>query len=457
MALFGVFLERVKPMEKEKSTFKFGTIAGYGLGGMFPLGFVLCLANYLNLFLTDYAKFPVALAATIYTAIQIIKMITMAISGVIVDKFDIKAGKYRTWILISGIALGISFPLCFYVFKVPTGTYVVLILVFYFIQSLAYNVSWTAQHAVIAPMSKNNSDVVLLNTVSQFAGLFTSVIYMVSGAVFAQWKDQENYYFVQALVFGVIIILGSILLYAMCGKYEKGSSAQTAQKQKGMSFGEMLKAFKGPAIPFFFSYTFTAATTGFIQALLGHFATYVLGNTDVVALSGGATAICGVLGCVLTPMMTKKLTKKNIHIVSQIVSCIAYILLVILGKNATLFIVMRGLATFVGMPSTIVMTAIANDLGDQMEMEGKEAPRAFLQSLAGTANRAGLVISAAIGTSILGVIGYEVGVVFTDAMKSALTFWIAALPAGCCAIAAIIMIFCKTDEKAIAAWKANKQ
>lgn len=444
-------------MEKEKSTFKFGTIVGYGLGGMFPLGFVLCLANYLNLFLTDYAKLPVALAATIYTSIQVIKMITMAISGVIVDKFDIKAGKYRTWILISGIMLAISFPLCFKAFNLTTGTYTVVLLVVYFVQSLAYNVSWTAQHAVIAPMSKNNADVVLLNTVSQFAGLLTSVIYMVAVAAFNSLQNSPDYYFIQALVFSVIILVGSIVLYTMCGKYEKGGAeTNSSQKQKGMSFGEMLKAFKGPAIPFFFSYTFTAATTGFIQALLGHFATYVLENPTVVAISGGATAICGVLGCVLTPMMTKKLTKKNIHIVSQIVSCIAYVLLVVLGKNAVMFIVMRGLATFVGMPSTIVMTAIANDLGDQMEMEGKDAPRAFLQSLAGTANRAGLVISAAIGTSILGVIGYEYGVEFTASMKSALTLWIAALPAGCCALAALIMVFCKTDEKAISAWKANK-
>ena len=91
-----------------------------------------------------------------------------------------------------------------------------------------------------------------------------------------------------------------------------------------------------------------------------------------------------------------------------------------------------------------------------MEMNGEVPPRAFLQSLAGTANRAGLVISAALGSSVLIAIGYSAGVVFTDAMKTALTTYIAALPAGCCALAAIIMLFYKVDEKKIAQWKAQK-
>ena len=62
-------------MAKEKSTLKFGTILAYGLGGMFPLGFVLCVAGYyLNIFMTDIVGFSAAVAAVLYTAIQIIKM-----------------------------------------------------------------------------------------------------------------------------------------------------------------------------------------------------------------------------------------------------------------------------------------------------------------------------------------------------------------------------------------------
>ena len=129
-------------MEKEKTSLKIGTILTYGLGGMFPLGFVLCVAGYyLNIFMTDVAGFTAALAAVLYTAIQIIKMVTMAMSGAIVDKYEIKGGKYRTWILISGIVLGISFPLCFLYLDLPVKTYVVIFVLFYVLQSLSYNVS----------------------------------------------------------------------------------------------------------------------------------------------------------------------------------------------------------------------------------------------------------------------------------------------------------------------------
>lgn len=446
-------------MKKEKTSLSVRTILGYGLGGMFPLGFVLCMATYLNLFMTDFIGFSAAAAAVLYTAIQIIKMVTMAISGAIVDKFEIKGGKYRTWILLSGIALGISFPLCFLYLELPLSVYVVVFVLFYIVQSLCYNISWTAQHAIIAPMSRNNSDVVLLNTVSQFAGLFTSVVWMIIGtALFnvPKWAATKQQYFFPCCVYGLVIILGSVLLYVMCGKYEKNTAGQKQEKKKEMSLGEMLHCFKGPVVPFFFSYTFTAATTGLITALLGHFATYVLENPDVIALSLSVTSLCGVLGCVLTPMMTKRMTKKSIHITAQIVSCIAYVLLALFGQSQALFVLLRGLATFVGMPSTIVMTALANDMGDNMEMNGETPPRAFLQSLAGTANRAGLVIAASVGTSCLAAIGYQAGCVFTAAMKSSLTLLIAALPAACCILAAITMCFYKVDETKIAAWKAEK-
>ncbi len=448
-------------MEKEKKTLSTGTILGYGLGGMFPLGFVLCVAGYyLNIFMTDIVGFSAALAAVLYTGIQIIKMVTMAMSGAIVDKFEMKSGKYRTWILIAGIVLGISFPLCFLYLDIPTSVYTVVFVIFYIVQSLAYNVSWTAQHAVIAPMSKNSADVVLLNTVSQFAGLFTSVVYMIVGNALLKvpaWAGTKQMYFWPCVIYGAVIILGSFLLYFLCGKYENGGSAAVSrEKAKGMSLGQMLSSFKGPAIPFFLSFTFTAATTGFFNALLAHFATYVLENPDVVTLSMGVTSIAGVLGAVLTPMISKSSSRKNVHIACQIISCVAYVLLALFGKNQILFIVMRAVATFVGMPSTILMTAMANDIGDQMEMNGEEPPRAFLQSLAGTANRAGLVISAALGSSVLVAIGYQAGVIFTDAMKTGLTTYIAVLPAGCCLLAALLMLFYRVDEKAIARHKAEK-
>ncbi|MBQ7736351.1 MAG: MFS transporter [Oscillospiraceae bacterium] len=446
-------------MEKEKTTLKAKEILGYGIGGMFPYGFVLCVTGYyLLIFMTDIAGFPTALAAGLYTAIQIIKLITMAVSGVIVDKVNFKGGKYCTWILIAGIGLGISFPLCFLYLALPTTAYAALFMVVYTIQTLCYNVGWTAQRAIIGPMSKNNADVVTLNTAAQFSGLFTSVVYgIVGNAVLgiALWKNTKQLYAGASAVYGVVIILGSILLYSMCKKYEAGET-KAAEKQKSIGFGEMLKSFKGPAIPFFFSYTFTAATTGFFQALLAYYTTYVLNDPKATAIALSATAIFGVLGCVLTPMMSKKMTKKGIHITSQLVSAVGYVALALFGKTAAVFIIIRAIITFVGMPSTIVMNALANDIGDKIEMEGGTAPRAFLQSLAGTSNRAGLVISSAIASFSLAAIGYHEGVTFTPAMTRSLVMLIAAVPGIACLLAAVCMFFYHVDEKELAAYHASK-
>ena len=70
-------------MEKEKRTLKFSEIFGFGAGGMFTYGFQLMITGYYLLYyMTDIAGFSTVLAASLYSTIQIIKMVTMLFSGV---------------------------------------------------------------------------------------------------------------------------------------------------------------------------------------------------------------------------------------------------------------------------------------------------------------------------------------------------------------------------------------
>lgn len=101
-------------MEKEKRTLKFSEIFGFGAGGMFTYGFQLMITGYYLLYyMTDIAGFSTVLAASLYSTIQIIKMVTMLFSGVIIDAINFRSGKYRTWVLVSGIGLGLFFPSAF--------------------------------------------------------------------------------------------------------------------------------------------------------------------------------------------------------------------------------------------------------------------------------------------------------------------------------------------------------
>ncbi|MCQ2420231.1 MAG: MFS transporter [Clostridia bacterium] len=447
-------------MKKEKGTLKWSELLGYGVGGMFAYGFQLCVTGYfLMIFMTDVAGFSTTLAATLNTAIQVIKMITMIFSGVLIDKINFRSGKYRTWSLICGIGLGVFFPLSFVWFPLPTTTYAVVFLIIYSLQTLFYNMGWTAQRAIIGKMARNNSDVVMLNTTAQFSGVFSSVVFSVIGYPLlnlALWADTKQIYGGSSAVYGSCILIGAILLYRLCGKYEATADDAQAMKKDNVSFLQMFSALKGPMIPFFLAYSFTAAQTGFFNTLLVYYTTYVLKNPAVAATAVGAISVAGVIGCLIAPMLTKRFSKKSIFIATQVICAVGYIGLAFFGSTAVGFVGIRALVTFVGMPSSILMGALCNDIGDCQEMKGEAAPRAFLQGLAGSTTRLGLVLSTAIASFAFAAIGYSEGIEFTESMIKSMVVLIAVLPGASCALSALCMLFYKVDEKDIAAYHAQK-
>ena len=408
-------------MEKEKRTLKFSEIFGFGAGGMFTYGFQLMITGYYLLYyMTDIAGFSTVLAASLYSTIQIIKMVTMLFSGVIIDAINFRSGKYRTWVLVSGIGLGLFFPLSFFYYPLPQSVYVVVFMIIYTLQTLFYNV----------------------------------IGYPILGI--ALWAGTKQAYGCASAIYGLTIILGAIYMFCAFGKYEHQADEAVPVKKQRTGFFEMFKALKGPMVPFFCSYSFSAASVGFFMTLLVYYTTYVLNDPAAAAKSLSWNAIVGLIGCLITPWLTKRLSKKAIHVGGMILSAVGYVALALFGSKALPFIAIRAAINLVGCPSTCVMSALCNDIGDNIEMQGKEAPRAFLQGLAGATTRVGLILSSSISAFSMAAIGYVPGMEFTPELIQKMVILIAVIPAVVCAIAGACMIFYRLDEKQIAEYNAKK-
>ncbi len=449
-------------MEKEKRTLPFKEVFGYGFGGMFMYGFQLCVTGYfLMYFMTDVAGFPTVLAATLYSAIQWIKMATMLFSGAIIDAVNFKSGKYRTWTLVAGIGLGIFFPLSFVYFDMSTTAYSVLFIIIYTIHTIFYNVGWTAMRALMGKMSRNGADLISLNVAAQVGGTASSVLYGYIGPVILAiplWVGTKQAYAGASAVYGALIIAGAFLIYSMSKKYDGGASqaAANAPKQERIGFIQMLKSLRGPMIPFFFSYSFGAAQQGFFSTLLVYYTTYVLNDANAAAVALSITSLAALVGSFLVPAVCRKFNKKVVYLGVQGICAVLYICLALFGRTSFGFIAIRALIAFISTAGAILQSAICNDIGDHIEMQGEPAPRAFLQGLAGATNRVGMVISSMISSFGLAAIGYVAGITFDAAMTSKLVGLIAIGPAIVCAIAFVIMLFYKVDEKKIAEYNKAK-
>ena len=159
-------------------------------------------------------------------------------------------------------------------------------------------------------------------------------------------------------------------MFCAFGKYEHQADEAAPVKKQRTGFFEMFKALKGPMVPFFCSYSFSAASVGFFMTLLVYYTTYVLNDPAAAAKSLSWNAIVGLIGCLITPWLTKRLSKKAIHVGGMILSAVGYVALALFGSKALPFIAIRAAINLVGCPSTCVMSALCNDIGDNIEMQG---------------------------------------------------------------------------------------
>ena len=450
---------------KAKSTLKLSEKLGYGGGGLFVYCFYLQFqAYYMMIFLTDVLGFNAYIAATIYTATQIIKVITMIVGGTVIDSTNLKLGKYRSWILIGAILVSIFSVLMFWKFNIPTVAAVALFVIVYIIQSFGYNIMWTANRAMVGPMSKTSDDAVSLAGVAQAASTLGGIVYGLIGVpLLTAFSSTGQGYGLTEMVYSVLILLGTAVMMAVTKKYdrpqtEKDADVVKSSKKAGrVSFGTMLKSLRGPMIPYFFAFTLGTAQQGFFFALLTYFTTYVLNNPQVMGYALTCYSVAGFFGALLARPLCAKFNKKAVYIAATAASAVLYFLIRVIGGQAAGFLVIYTCIGFIGSFAGVLLPAFANDLADYQEMKtGEASARAFVQSIAGVTIRLGGLISTSIAAFGLASIGYQKGVEMTDSMLSSITNLMAVGPALFCAAAVIVFLFYHVSESELDEFRAKK-
>lgn len=452
---------------ENKLTISPATLSLYGLGGMFPAGFVLVITGYYFMyFMTDLLGLPTAMAATVYSGIQWWKLLSMIASGMIIDGIPLKSGRYKGWSLIAGFVQAIVFPLAFLDLGLPPVAAAIWVFVFEALLNLAYNVAWTALRTLPAKMAKTSQDINWLNVMSNVAGTVPSLLWgTLSGTLLAipLWAGTSNQYAGVCAICSVFFALAGVIMYRMASPYDTpadslyNATPVTGKKKNDAGIMAIIKGLRGPMIPYFISGVLNSAQAGFFQTLLTYYTAYVLGNPALAASIVTLQSIIGLVGSFVVPSMTKHVTKKGSMVVAQAFNAVSYVVLAVFGTNAVVFVVVRCLMSAVGCIPNVTSYGIPLDIGDYFEMKGETSQRAILTSIGGTTVRLGFAASTTISSFALAAIGYQAGAEFTAEMGHSITMLMAVGPAIFAALSAILMqFFYKVDERAIDAYRLER-
>lgn len=442
-------------IENKPQGLKTTQVLAYGFFGMFLNTFYLMFLAYNRLiYLTNVLQLSTSISALVNSLATWGNVVTMLLAGVLIDKINFKAGKYRTWALVGGIFMGIVFPLMFSDLHLSQGAAGALFVVLFVLQSIGYNCLWVAERSLVGPMSSSSADANNLAMAAQQGSTLGGLVYGVISTPLMTMLGGS--YTLTALIFGLFITGGTFGMFLLSKKYDNAPAAAPSAPKQEKTKGGTLAALTGPVIPFCIAMILNNAHLGFFMTLLVYFTTYVLNDPVILGISVTAGSVAGLIGAWLGKIICNKMGKKQAFVVFSILTGILYMLIAFIGKTSIPFLIIRVAIGAFSVVGGMLIPVFANDISDYNVMTKGIDNRAVIQSISGTTIRMGTALATTIASFGLAVVGYNAGAEMTPEVINGITNLMAFGPAAVCILSALAFIFYKVDEKELDAWRAEQ-
>lgn len=448
--------------EKTKMTVSWKEIGLYGIGSSTNMFQLNITGYYLMFFMTEILQMNTAIAATVNTIIQWLKVLTQTASGVMIDSTRLKGGNTRQWLLIGEIIMLITLPLTFLDTKsmgLNPILSVVIFLVMYVIMMIGYNVVWTAQRTITGEISKNATDMVSFmaygGLVGTILGFFWAPIWKVISGV-PLWAGTTNVYAGASLIGGIVMVISCFAIRAIAPKTNEVVEGGKKKESSRITLKDMISNVRGPVLVYSIAQAFGAGQGPFVSTLLTYYATYVVGDASLTAKAISAASVGTFIGNLLFPQLVKRLGQKKTFMLGELTASALFFVMFFVGSNPTIFLVLRALQNAFCQTYILFLTPMAADLGDWNEMEGRKQSPGFLQAWGGTVIRLGWTLGVMISSYALAFGGYSTGCEITPTIVKTITNVMTLGPAIMTLISGLSIIFYHIPEKELQEYRDKR-
>lgn len=438
-----------------KTKLKTSQVVLYGFCGMFLNTFYLMFLAYFRLvYLTNVLQLSTTIAATVNSLATWGNVVTMLLAGILIDRFNFKTGKFRTWAVVGGVVMSIVFPLLFSNLGLSQAAAGALFIVLFVVQSVGYNCLWVAERSLVGPMSSSSDDANNLAMAAQQGSTLGGLLFGVVNTPIMTALGGS--YTLTALLYGLFILGGTIGMFFLTKNYDKSAAPAPAAPKQEKTKGGTLAALTGPVIPFVVAMILNNAHLGFFMTLLAYYTQYVLNDPAILSISVTAGSVAGLIGAWLSKIICSKMGKKKAFVIFSIVTGLMYMMIAWFGSSSIPFLIIRVAIGAFSVVGGMLIPVFANDISDYNVMKYSKDNRAVIQSISGTTIRMGTALATTIASFGLAAVGYSATAEVTPAVIKGITSLMAYGPAAVCILSALAFIFYKIDEKELDAWRAER-
>jgi len=335
--------------KKEKLSF---ALAGLGQNMIYNFS-----SAYIIIFYTDFLKLLPTAVGTLMLVARVWDAINDPIMGSIVDKTQTRFGKLRPYLLAVPIPMIVFTILTFTAFDMSYTLRLFYAYTTYIIWGMIYTISdvpYWGLSAAISNDPKERLSVISLARIFSNIGLAIAIV--VPPIIIAAFDGAKTGYTIGAIVMSVVG--GTLFFLAFFNTKERVVS--TSSNQSMLKNLSLLKHNK-PLLYLQISRIFGSLRMG-LAAAGTYFAKYNLGNELYFSLLGGILIVSMIGAITITPILTRKFSKKQLYQYSLLLGVIAHTLMFVLGyNNLVILFVLLFFAGFSMGVNDVIMYSMVTD------------------------------------------------------------------------------------------------
>lgn len=383
----------------------------YGLPSFGFQLFVNMEVFYFAAFMTDAAKLPMTIVGTVLLITSIFDILWVPTAGILLEKSNMRWGKYRSWLLV-----GPPLAAFFFVFQFSKiGSPILnatLITLGFVISHLIWNIFYAGHVALNSSMTTDREERI---TMSSNRGMFNSLgaigfslIGMPMILSFGKGNPPMGYT-VTVVITGLVMIASYFILFFLTKDYAfHGTAAQSGKPAEKMPISEMMKQLvvNPPLIGLLLGEIGRYLGRFVIFGLAFYYFKYVVNNLAVITIFMTGLNVVTFVGALISNPLAKKFGERNVYILSLLIFIAGLFIVWALPMNYISFMVVMFIAYLgYGMPDALGVALYSSTVEYGEWRTGKNA-RGFIMSLINFPIKTGILLRSVIITSILAGAGY---------------------------------------------------
>lgn len=437
-----------KPISKSLKTF-------FGIGDLGFNWMTNIETYYFAYFLTDIAKFPIALVTMIQTVSSIVDAALSWVYGIMLNKMKpLKWGRYRSWLIV--IPWVVPFLYLFQYKALGTGVGAALIVILGCVTShICWNIPYVANTAMINIAATTADD---RNALSSIRTLWTYVArmsysYVGPGlvAIFTKMLGEHNAYAATAFATAAMMAALYFAHFVMFTGYEESPEEEMARVAK---MAAQAKDGKKPAgigtaiasnpqvLGVLGSYLFYMMYSFCFSAFAVYYGKYVALDAGFLPKFLLISNITGVVGSVVSRKVAKKLSAKGTYSIALLSIAVLYFGAYIFRNSPSIVIVLMSCGGFFAAFTTAMTIPMLANCAIYSEYKTGVNCTGAVMGFLNVPIKVAVISRGLLISTVLGITGFDPNIAVEEAsqaVKNGIALGFTAIPAALLVVALIII------------------